>query len=424
VPAQPKIPLPDGWRTCVKSAVLQVISLARFSMAYTRGWAADSINSRMRLNAENERLREEINLLREEVRIKDARMKRIPAPRRPHYLPTERMGILELRAARGWSLVQTARVFLLTADTVSAWMKRIDEQGPEALVQLREPVNKFPEFVRYLVQRLKLSCPNMGKVRIANTLCRVGLQLSAPTVGRMLKEPPRRSPVEQRKSTGRVVTAKRPNHVWHVDLTVVPTSAGFWTTWFPLAVPQCWPFCWWVAVVIDHYSRRVMGCTLFPKCPTSQQVRTFLGRTMHVSGARPKYLICDKGKQFIAEGFQAWSRRKKIRVRYGAVGRRGSIAVIERFWLSLKQECVRVVLVALRREEARREIVYFIDWFNQHRPHMALEGRTPEEVYRGPPLESGPNAIEPSEAGRPLELSLRFHAGRRHLPIVTLKRAA
>ena len=24
-----------------------------------------------------------------------------------------------------------------------------------------------------------------------------------------------------------VVTSKRPNHVWHVDLTVVPTSVGF-----------------------------------------------------------------------------------------------------------------------------------------------------------------------------------------------------
>jgi hypothetical protein len=34
-------------------------------------------------------------------------MAQIPAHRRPHYPPTERMAILELRAARGWNQVQT-----------------------------------------------------------------------------------------------------------------------------------------------------------------------------------------------------------------------------------------------------------------------------------------------------------------------------
>jgi len=38
-----------------------------------------------------------------------------------------------------------------------------------------------------------------------------------------------------------------------VDLTAVPIG-GFWTSWLPFALPQCWPFCWWVVVVIDHYS--------------------------------------------------------------------------------------------------------------------------------------------------------------------------
>ena len=54
--------------------------------------------------------------------------------------------MLELRAARGWSLQQTADTFLVTAATIASWMKRVDEEGPDALVQLREPVNKFPEF--------------------------------------------------------------------------------------------------------------------------------------------------------------------------------------------------------------------------------------------------------------------------------------
>ena len=150
--ATPLIPLPRTWPSRVKSAILQTISLAQFTMAYTRGWAANSPNSRIRLKAEWERARQEIVLLREEVRIHQARMEQILPHRRPYYPATERMAILELQAARGWSLEQTAQRFLVTADTISSWMKCVDEDGPDTLVQLGEPVNKFPDFVQYLVQ--------------------------------------------------------------------------------------------------------------------------------------------------------------------------------------------------------------------------------------------------------------------------------
>ncbi len=126
---RPQIPLPRHWNRCVKSAVLHVISLSQFSMAYTRGWAANSINARIRLRAQCEQLRQENSLLREEMRIKDVRMARISPSRRPQYPPVERMAILELKAARGWSLRQTARAFLVTPVTVASWLKRIDEEG-------------------------------------------------------------------------------------------------------------------------------------------------------------------------------------------------------------------------------------------------------------------------------------------------------
>ena len=66
----------------MKSAVLQVIALAHYAIVYARAWAADSINARMRLSAENDRLQEECVLLREELRIKDTRTAQIaPQPR-------------------------------------------------------------------------------------------------------------------------------------------------------------------------------------------------------------------------------------------------------------------------------------------------------------------------------------------------------
>ncbi len=155
--------------------MLHVISLAQFGMAYTRGWAANSINSRIRLQAECEALGQKVAQLTEEIRIKDARMARLDAGNRPHYPATERMAILLLQASHGWSLKQTAKQFLVTPATIASWIKRVDEQGPKALVQLREPVNKFPDFVRYAVQWLKAVCPGMGKVKIAQVLCRAGL---------------------------------------------------------------------------------------------------------------------------------------------------------------------------------------------------------------------------------------------------------
>ncbi len=79
----PRILLPRGWHRHVRSAVLHVISLAQFSAAHTRGWVVNSINIRIRLKAEVERLKQEVALLREETRIKDARMTCIAPNRRP-----------------------------------------------------------------------------------------------------------------------------------------------------------------------------------------------------------------------------------------------------------------------------------------------------------------------------------------------------
>jgi len=66
---------------------------------------------------------------------------------------------------------------LVEPETIAAWRKRIDEDGSSALVQLREPVNRFPDFVRYIVQQLRALCPSLGKVKIAQTVARACLHL-------------------------------------------------------------------------------------------------------------------------------------------------------------------------------------------------------------------------------------------------------
>jgi transposase InsO family protein len=437
----PDLPLPKGWPRRIKSALLHVFSLAHYALIGARGWAADGLNPHARHAAEIDRLEEEGTLLREEIRIKDARMEHIPPHRRPHYPPPERLAILELKAARGWSLAQTARTFLLEPATVASWIKRVDDQGKDTLVQVPHPVNTFPDFVRHLVRRLKALCPSLGKVKIAQVLARAGLHLGASTVRRMIRE---RSPVppapgEAEAKPGRIVTGRYSDHVYHVDLTAVPTTMGLWASWFPFCLPQVWPFAWWVGVVVDHFSRRCMGAAVYRTPPSSLQIRAFLGRLFRK--AKPRYLVCDKGGQFWCDGFKGWCRKKGVRPRFGAVGRYGSIAVVERFIRTFK-EGLRRIVVPLRREALRREVDLHVGWYNEHRPHEFLMGRTPDEVYfLRDPANEGPR-IEPrarwpagSPCARPMgvflgspgdgvEMEVLFLGGRRRLPVVRLKRVA
>ena len=233
----PSIPLPTDWPKHVKRGILHVIALAQVALTAARARSVTKRDTIVRLRVELEESQREIYLLEEVLRLKDLRMERITPRRRPHYRGTERMAILELRAARRWSNSQTSERLLLRAATIARWMKRIDEDGEETLLKTSSPANRFPDFVRYTVQRLKVLCPTMGKKRMAQTLARAGLTLSVSTVGRILKErsDTRPEPAEGAVSNepideqvkGRPVQAKAPNHIWQVDLTLVPTAAGF-----------------------------------------------------------------------------------------------------------------------------------------------------------------------------------------------------
>ncbi len=185
-----------------------------------------------------------------------------------------------------------------------------------------------------------------------------------------------------------------------------------------------------------------MGFAVFPKRPDSLSIYTFLGRTIARSNATPKYLICDKDSVFWCDSFERWSKRKGIRPRFGAVGQHGSIAVVERLIRTMVDEATRKIVVSQRQADFRRELTSFFAWYNEHRQHTALHGRTPNEVYfRLRPANQRPR-IEPRNrwpriapsakprtlvAGQPgdrFALHVDFHDGRRHLPIVSLKRAA
>ena len=122
------LPTPAGWPAQVGSALQRVLALARRVMTETRSWSFTSgVAERARWRARIAALEEQVASLREELRIKDARLGRIPNRQRPHYPPELRLAILALRAACGWSIAETARRFLLSPQTIAEWMKRIDD---------------------------------------------------------------------------------------------------------------------------------------------------------------------------------------------------------------------------------------------------------------------------------------------------------
>jgi len=118
----------------------------------------------------------------------------------------------------------------------------------------------------------------------------------------------------------------------------------------------------------------------------------------------------------------------------------------KRFIRSLKEEAFgeRTRTVPLGAVAMQKALDAYLDWYTVHRPHQALGGRTPLEVWEGrrpahrkPRLE--PRARYPAQArapcaapkvavrGRPgvkLRLVITGQPGAPHLPIVRIRAAA
>jgi hypothetical protein len=163
---------------------------------------------------------------------------------------------------------------------------------------------------------------------------------------------------------------------------------------------------------------------------------------IRAAGQSPRHLIPDRGREFTAKSFRRGCRRSGIRQRFGAIGKHGCIALVERCIRTLKDEGVRRWLAPIRWRSVGGELSLFADWYNDQRLHGGLGGATPDEAYFGrlpayhrPRYE--PRLRWPRDArcaqpqapvrGRPgvrLALEVRYLEGRAHLPVVLLTRAA
>jgi putative transposase len=171
-----------------------------------------------------------------------------------------------------------------------------------------------------------------------------------------------------------------------------------------------------VGAVIDAFSRRVLAIGFLRREPDSRFAVRLLRRALARHGA-PTWLVSDKDRALRNKLVNGVLRRHGIRRRYGAVGRKGSIAVIERFWRSLKQEYVNGLFLYRPKAAIETRLWRYAHWYNEARPHQGLRQRTPDEVYRGR------SSTAPRDVSRGV-LRVRFLGGDRRLPILRLADAA
>jgi putative transposase len=161
----------------------------------------------------------------------------------------------------------------------------------------------------------------------------------------------------------RDVRIERPDQVWSADITYIPMAAGFM----------------YLAATIDWYSRYVIAWRLSNTLDGSfclEMLEDALGQ------GRPEVFNTDQGVQFTA---CAWTNRLEaagVQVSMDGRGRWLDNVFVERLWRSVKQEhvylwCYEAV------PQLQQGLGGYFDFYNDERPHQALDYRTPTTVYGG-----------------------------------------
>lgn len=204
-----------------------------------------------------------------------------------------------------------------------------------------------------------------GKHRVARLMRRAGLRAVVAPRFRVTTNSKHALPVAENR-LGRDFHAPAANQKWAADVTYVWTGEG----WL------------YLAVVLDLFSRRVVGWSLQP---TLHKELVLDALQMAVAGRRPGPGLLhhsDRGSQYASADFQTALRGAGI---VCSMSRRGDCfdnAMVESFFGTLKQELVNRRHFATR-EAARREIFEYIEvWYNRQRRHSSLGYLSPEQFEK------------------------------------------
>jgi len=158
----------------------------------------------------------------------------------------------------------------------------------------------------------------------------------------------------------REITA--PNQVWAMDLTYIPMRHGFL----------------YLVAVLDWATRRVLAWRLSNTLTTGCCLDA-LEAAIRERGC-PEILNTDQGSQFTSTAFVALVQQHGIALSMDGQGAWRDNLFVERLWKSVKYE--EVYLHAYDSvTAAQRGLARYFTFYNQGRPHAALDGRTPDMVY-------------------------------------------
>ena len=152
----------------------------------------------------------------------------------------------------------------------------------------------------------------------------------------------------------------QPNLVWAGDVTYLRTHQG-------------WMY---LAVVIDLYSRRVVGWSISKRMTVDLVERAL---QMAINIRRPKVGLMfhsDRGSQYTSGRFSRLLSKYKITPSMSSVGACLDNAVVERFFGSLKNEWL-FNIIHLTREAMKMDVEDYIRYYNHERLHTTLGDLTP-----------------------------------------------
>ena len=160
----------------------------------------------------------------------------------------------------------------------------------------------------------------------------------------------------------RLLSITRPNHVWCADVTYLPMRRGFL----------------YLVAIMDWASRKVLAWRL-----SNTMDAGFCVEALEEALARfgkPDIFNTDQGSQFTSNAFIGVLRAAEIKISMDGRGRWMDNVFIERLWRSVKYECVYLHAFETG-SELRAGLGRWFAYYDKHRPHSRLAGKTPGEAY-------------------------------------------
>lgn len=144
-----------------------------------------------------------------------------------------------------------------------------------------------------------------------------------------------------------------PNEVWVTDITYIRTHEG----WL------------YLAVVLDLYSRQVIGWSMQSSLHTDLVLQSLLMAVWHRKPKQPVWVHSDQGCQYTSDEWQGFLREHNLKCSMSRRGNCWDNAVAESFFQLLKRERIKRKIYSTR-EQARRDVFDYIELFyNSKRRH-------------------------------------------------------